>query len=148
LPDHDAGGIVNVQDSESGSAAASFANENGTLPTKVTFPGLSARMEQRHDFAVEKACQVRPLGAIAFPTGKTEVLEIIAAAMLTGNDMFHMEGEEIKIVLVHPAIFTTVSRPLPNQGPRRGIDHHAPEERASSCRALAFKRATNVPKET
>jgi hypothetical protein len=128
LTDHDAGGIVNIPDSERDSAAASFANQNSTLPTKMTIPGLSAGVEQRHDFAVQKACQIRPFGGIAFPTGKTKVFRIFVAAMLTGNDVFHVEGEEIKVVLVNPAVFAAVTSPLPNPGPRRGIDHHPPEE--------------------
>jgi hypothetical protein len=68
--------------------------------------------------------------------------------VLFGQDVFDMKSEEIEIGLMHPAIFTAVFGPLPNERPDARINHQAPSDRASLCRALDLSRATKVPKET
>jgi len=62
--------------------------------------------------------------------------------------MFDMKGEELEVFLVNPAVFAAGFRTLPNQGPGWGIDHHAPEDSTSLCRALDLSNATKVPKAT
>ena len=53
--------------------------------------------------------------------------------MLLGNHVFDVEGEEIVIVLVQPAVVTATARPLPDKGPERRI-HHSPAVLARSWR--------------
>jgi hypothetical protein len=44
--------------------------------------------------------------------------------------------------------FTAAQRAPNDKQPHPGIDHHALEEFASSCRALDLSRAMKVPKDT
>jgi hypothetical protein len=57
--------------------------------------------------------------------GQGKVFHLVTAAVLPGNDMFHMEREERLIFLAEPAILTLLSRPLSDELARRGI-HQVP----------------------
>jgi hypothetical protein len=66
-------------------------------------------------------------------------------AVLLGDDMFDVEGQEIGVVLMQLAVCTATACPLLDEGPGSGI-HQSPWEWASSWRALDLRMATNVPK--
>jgi hypothetical protein len=97
--------------------------------------------------AAEKACQIRSLGPVAVGAGKAMNVRIVRPAVLLGDHVLNVEGQEIGVVLVKPAVFTAAARPLPDQGPESGV-HHSPWESARSWRAFDLRMATNVPKVT
>jgi len=72
----------------------------------------------------------------------------LSASSLPRDNVFDVESEEVEVVLENPAVFAAVAGAPPHQFPGRGVDHQAPGESAKSCRALAFRSAMKVPKET
>jgi hypothetical protein len=148
VADLDTSGVVHVQDLDRDFTGPGFSNEKAAFVSKMTSPELAARMKEGNNFSVEQSRQIRSLGRIAFPAREAQVLCVVAASVLARNNVFDVEGEEIKIVLVDPAVFATSFGTLPNQRPCLCVDHHALEESARSCRALDLRSATKVPNET
>jgi hypothetical protein len=48
-------------------------------------------MKERKQFSVDEACKIRPFGPIAFRAGQTEILRIVIAAVLFGDDVFDVK---------------------------------------------------------
>jgi hypothetical protein len=105
------------------------------------------RRQPRLWLAAEEACQIGPLGPIAFGAGKAKDVGIVGPAVLLCDDVLNMEGPKIGIVLVQSAVFTAMAGPLSDEGPESGV-HQSPSELARSWRALDLRMATNVPKVT
>jgi hypothetical protein len=143
LPQHDPRSVVHIQQLDRDDARLGLADERCALPNEMAFPILLPRMEQCEESAVDQPCQVRPLGPVAFRTGQTEVLRIVGAAVLHGDDVLDVKRLELILVLVKQAVFAAAASPLPDKGSER-IVHHSPLDAASSWRALDFRIAMNV----
>src|SRR5271157_645365 len=147
FPQHYPRRLVYVQDLHGDLAGKGFADQNRVVPAEVPFPTLFSRIEYGIELAAEKACQIGPLGPVAFGAGKAKDVRIVGSTMLLGDDMLNVERQEIGVVFVQPAVFTATASPHPDKGPESGV-HHSPWELARSWRALDLRMATNVPKVT
>lgn len=80
----------------------------------MRLPFLLPGMEQRDDLARVRinSRQIRPLMPIAPVAGQSQVLKVIVAAMLPGNDVFDMKAEERLVRLVEVAILAAISRAI------------------------------------
>jgi len=88
------------------------------------------------------------MSRITFSAREAQVQWIVATSVLPGDDVLDMKREKVEIVLVNAAILTAVSSTPSNEQAHSGIDHHASEWFASSCRAFDLSKATNVPNDT
>ena len=70
---------------------------------------------------------------------------MIGPAMLFCDDVFDVEGEKRIVVLMHPAIFTTITGASPNQTSSCGVhqDFLASRSRALACK-IAMKSANAI----
>ena len=98
-------------------------------------------MEEPREFVGDRinACQVRSLVEVVLVTGQGQITWRIRTSVLTGDDVFDVEGEERIIVLMELAVFAALLRALPDQISRRCVHH---EEARSRARALAWRMAT------
>ena len=87
-------------------------------------PSVPARSIERNNHVVERvdACKVRPFFQIAPMAGKRQIVRLIRAPMLPGDDMFNMM-REAAVFLSKQTIFTTSSCTAPDQFPRFGWRH-------------------------
>jgi hypothetical protein len=67
--------------------------------------------------------------------------------MLLGDDVLDVKRQKIGVVLVKLTVFKATACPFPRERSQCGT-HHPPDEAARFWRALDFRTATNVPKET
>jgi hypothetical protein len=65
--------------------------------------------------------KVRPLSMIAATTCPSQIVRIVAAAMLFGNDVFEMENGVRIGMLRQQAILATLSGPLPHKISRSAV---------------------------
>jgi hypothetical protein len=86
---------------------------------------LAAWIEERDQFSGFRIdpSQVWALMQIAVMAGEGEVGQLVAPAMLFGNNVFRVKPEERILVLPEAAVLAAVVCPLPHMSPRRGIDH-------------------------
>lgn len=61
LPDHDSSRRVDVQYRDRHFADARFTDDDCLLEAEMAIPRLSARVEERHDFPIQQARQIRSL---------------------------------------------------------------------------------------
>lgn len=76
-------------------------------------PSLPTRMKQRNNrvcLAVERA-KVAAFVAIAFRTGKAEIVALAVSAMFFSDDVVNFVSEQ-SICLIHATIFTTLICPI------------------------------------
>ena len=90
------------------------------------------------------AGQVRPLVKVAVVTRPGEVVLLIAAAVLAGDDVLEVECVEGIFVFVHAAILAPVLCTFTNEVPYRPL-HQAALCPANSLRALAWITAIRFP---
>jgi hypothetical protein len=86
-------------------------------------------MEKRIELAPDKAGEVRPLRPVAFGTGQAQVVGVVPAAVLLRDDVFDVERQEIRVVLVKAAVFSAAVRPPPDESAASII--HPPRRRAA-----------------
>ena len=112
----DGGWVVNLQDSNGGSADASQPDQDGAVITKVPSPFMSARMKQGRKLLRNgvNAGKIRSLVSVAIKAGKSEVIGMCAASVAYGDDVIHLEGE-MTVLLRQEAIFANTMGPVPNQ---------------------------------
>lgn len=114
---------VHLEQPDGGASCGGFAHDTGPITGKVIGPPIASRMEQRRQdtgVGIDPA-QVGALLEIALGTGEREVGGIVGAAVLPGDDVFHV-GTESGSVLREAAIFAMVLRPLAH--PVRGDGVH------------------------
>lgn len=87
---------IHVQHANSGAADRGFAHDIHAPPFKVIVPFVFSRMEQLRDFFGLRinTGQVRPFVQIAIDTREGKIIQIIGAAVDSGNDVFDMESGE------------------------------------------------------
>lgn len=132
---------IHPQDRHGSAADGRAADKNRTVPAEMSRPLVPPRMKEPHKFLGDRidACQVRPLVEVVLVTGQGQIAWRIRTTMLTGNDVFDVEGEERVIVLMELAVFAALPRALPDQFSRGSVHH---EEARSRARALAWRMAT------
>ncbi len=99
-------------------------------------------MKKSHDLpaiGIETG-KVRTLVFIIVMAGQREIICMVCAAVLFGNDMFHMEPVEWLVVLMNPAILAPMLCPPPDPFPRPGI-HRVGSAAFKSLRAFAWMMA-------
>lgn len=112
----------------------------------MVFPNLQPWIEQWRD-GVRLRIDAREVWAfvqIAMVTSQSEVCQIIAAAVLAGDNMLDVEREEGIIVLMKSAILAVVGGSIPDEIGRRRVWHeesniarYAADGVVRSLRALA-----------
>jgi hypothetical protein len=137
---------VDGENADRHDAGWGFADEHRLIPFEVIAPNLRSRVEERVNRAVEIAREVRALVEVALGAGQAEVVGLIRAAVLSGDDVFDVKGEE-GVVAVKAAVFAPVFGASPNQSPQSGR-HDFDGESASNRRAFDFRIAMQVPNET
>ena len=92
--------------------------------SEVFLPSVMSRMEQILDVAGQRIypTQVGALMQVAAMACECEILDVVCAAVLPGNQVLNMV-HEFAIVLMRPTILTPLSRPLSDEPPRSGVDH-------------------------
>jgi hypothetical protein len=105
-------------------------------------PGLTPGIEPARDFSGFgiDAGQIRSLVLVVVVAGQRQVVRIVAATVLLGNDMLDVQAVERLVVLMNQAVFATVVCPVPDQVARPCI-HHLCSEARKSLRALAWRMA-------
>ncbi len=86
-------------------------------------PAMLARMEQFGDvirFWID-ACQVGTFVQITIDAGESEIIEFVAAAVKSRNDVLDMENRQRRIILMKLAILAAVAGAFSNRGSRRRI---------------------------
>jgi hypothetical protein len=100
LAQHYARRIVDVKELNCHDAGFGFANQSGSLPAKMAGPLLFSRIEQPVEFAIQESGHIWSFGPVAFGTGKTELIGIVGAKMLLGDDVLDMKCQEIRFSLM------------------------------------------------
>jgi hypothetical protein len=105
----DPGRLVQLQAMHRGSSdgGAPFDKSEGSGPSKVVFPSLPAGMEERNLFPGFRIGprEVITFGRIAVETAQRKIVQAIAAAFGSRDDMLEMKGVGANI-LRSPAVFT------------------------------------------
>ncbi len=111
------------------------------MPAEVVSPLVPSRVEKLGEPLGNRvdAGQVWPLAQVILVTGEGEIGRGIGAAMLAGDDVLDVEGEEGVVVLVKSAEFAAPLGAPADQLARGRVDHDAGESRA---RAFAWRMAT------
>src|SRR4051794_6999051 len=105
-------------------------------------PGITARVEERGHLpgiGVDSG-DVGAFVQVAVDAGQGKVRGVVGPAVLLRGDVLDVEGREI-MLLAEQAVFTAISSPPPDRGPRRGV-HHEGGWRARTRRALALSTLT------
>ncbi len=82
------------------------------------------------------ACEIRAFAQIAVDAGEREIVLAIPATMLSGANVFDVERSKRRVVLMKPAVFTSMPCPFTDKLPHR-LRH-----RAASTMSLASRRRT------
>src|SRR5205823_4074657 len=111
----DAGRVVDVQDRDGRSPDRRSADEVSAGPAKVPSPLLTARVEERREFARQRVSprDVRPLVRVAMEATQGEVGGGCAAAVLPGDDVIDLERTFVE-VLGHATVFAAGQATLPD----------------------------------
>ena len=119
---------IHLQEIDCRPARRSLSENLDTLKPKVFLPKLPPGVKQWHDFAGYdvNGTEVRSLQEIASVTRQSQVLGRVITAVLSCDDMFHME-REVDCRLRKLAILATRTRAIPDQLAERGI-HHVTEK--------------------
>lgn len=109
----------------------------------MPIPFLLAWMEQRRDFTADgiDPGQIRAFVEIAIDAGEAEVLQIVPAAVLSGDDVLDMEGGQRGVLLMEFAVFATGLRALANEVPQTLVHAALPD---LNFRASRRRTATNL----
>src|SRR5690348_1384553 len=92
--------------------------------SRVLIPLLAPRVEDGHNLTTDwvHACEIRALAEIAAVAGQREIVNVVAPAMLLGNEMLDVVRQSA-VLLAQQAILTTVVRSSPDKVPCGGIYH-------------------------
>jgi len=112
------------------------------MPAEVAAPALASWMKQTDDFPGFRidTGQIWTFVFVVVVASQRQITRMVFAAVLPGDDVFRVHSVERLIVLVNTAVFTAITRTLPDKLARGGVDH----ERSwtfSSWRALAWRMA-------
>src|SRR5262249_5131515 len=142
LAQFDAMGGVDVQYIDGGTPTRCQTDQPRPVPFKVTTPALTARIEQHHDATGDHvaAAQIARFAGVAFKTRPSQVVGIVDAVVLLGDDVFDMETEERLIRFVQTAILTALLGPQADERANRSFHAGCPL-RAKRMRALALRTA-------
>jgi len=79
-------------------------------------PSVPSRMEEpRHFPGIGiKAGEVCAFVKIAIVAGPRQIRQIVRAAMLSGNNVLHLEGMKGVVLLTQPTVLAPIFRALPN----------------------------------
>lgn len=69
------------------------------------------------------AGQISAFMQIAVDAGEGKIANIIATAMLPGNDVLNVEGGKGRVVLMQLTVFATITSALANENSRRFLHH-------------------------
>jgi hypothetical protein len=89
---------------------------------EVLSPTLAPRVEEGHKLATDRihARQVRALAKIAAMAGQRKIVNVVAPAMLPGDDVLDVV-RQLAVILAQQAILAAVARSLPDKVSRGGI---------------------------
>lgn len=88
------------------------------------------------------AAQIGTLMIIAGKTGQGEVVLLIGAVVLSGNDMLDLKGQFIEF-LPHATVLAAATRSLPHETSQLGV--HQVLAHASDRRAFDLRREMKCP---
>lgn len=88
------------------------------------------------------ARQIRTLTQIAVDAGRCEILDLVGPAVLTGDNMFHLQWHQRRILLMAPTILATSTGARDHQPACGGGRHEALE--VSRRRAMPCNTATKL----
>jgi hypothetical protein len=106
----------------------------------VLVPRLASRIEEPDDapgLRIDPR-EIRPFVQVAVIAGEGEVIGVVGAAVLPGDDVLDVKRDERDVLLQQPTVFAAPPSPRSNEiadGSRR----HAPEARTSAPRALVCR---------
>jgi len=138
---------IHVEEPCSCAANRSQTDNVAATENEMLAPSIFSRMKQPCHFTRIriKARQVRAFVKIAVVTGPRQIHQIIRTTMLSGNNVFYLEGMKGVVFLVEATIFAPIIRALPEQ--------FAPWEVGAQVaaffkcnRALACRMAIRFPK--
>ena len=88
-------------------------------------PTVVPRVEEGHKLTADgiHSREVGALAKVAAMAGQREIINVIAPAVLFGDDMFNVV-RELAVILGQQAIFAAVIRPAPDKVPRGGIHRY------------------------
>jgi hypothetical protein len=132
-----------VQHTDGCSANRGRADNINPAPDEMLFPSMSSRMKQ-FGYSIRfriNAGEVRTFVQITVDARAREIVDLIAAAVNTRDNMFNVENGEWRVVLMNLAILATIVGPFSNRGSRRGIH---PYDEPTISRACRCKTATNL----
>jgi hypothetical protein len=106
-----------------GSVGEDFTSDVG----EVLIPSVSARVKERDDPAGHGVDprEVRPFMRVAKVAGQGQVLEVIAATVLAGDDVLDVKSQPRSAPFGGPAVFAATFGPLPHAPARRFVHHAA-----------------------
>ena len=105
------------------SAYRAGADDVNATPREMLIPAMPSRMKQLRDsirFRID-ARQVRTFVQITVDTGEREIIEFVAAAVKSRNDVLDVENSQRRIILMKLAILAAVAAAFANRRSRRGI---------------------------
>src|SRR5262252_8658056 len=98
--------FVHVEDTHSGSAHGSQADDNTVGQAEMLFPGVHTWVEERHDRTCVgvNARQIGALMSVASVAGQGKVCRMVIAPMLAGNDVLNVEPRKGEVLLLEQTI--------------------------------------------
>jgi hypothetical protein len=103
---------IHLQQEYRGATDVRETDDSGRFDSEMIVPVTASRMKQGHQSIAIRitAGQVGSFEQIAMVSGERKIREVIRAAMLFGDDVFHMIGMKRFPGLPHAAVFAVSSR--------------------------------------
>ncbi|CAN5900513.1 hypothetical protein BH23GEM7_BH23GEM7_30910 [soil metagenome] len=114
--------VVHGEQANRGSAARRESLQISPACAEVLLPLVSPGVKERHDLTGEgiDSRQVGSLVQVTAVAGQSQVIEVVRAAVLPGDDVLDVVGQ-LAVLLDEPAVFTTIRCPTANPIPRGGV---------------------------
>lgn len=140
---------IDIHHQNSRSSSSRSADEDRSVPLKVSSPLLPPRMEQRRNPPCLwiDSTQITRFAEIAQVTGPGKVFGVVRAAVFLSNNVLRMKRKQRQVSFVQPTILAPTSCPLADETAKSDV-HQAPFRFDSKTRACACNRARNSPANT
>jgi len=121
-PQFQAASVVHGEHFHGGATGGRNPLDTHAVKQKMLSPAVAPGVEEGHKLTADgiHAREVWALAKVAAVAGQREIVNVIAPAVLFGDDMLNVV-RQLALLLAQQAILATVIRPAPDKVPRSGV---------------------------
>jgi hypothetical protein len=121
-PQFQAAGVIHGEHLHGGATGGRNPLDTNAEKQKMLSPAVAPGVEEGHKLTTDgiHAREVGALAKVAAVAGQREIFNVIAPAVLFGDDMLNVV-RQLAVLLAQQAILATVIRPAPDKVSRGGV---------------------------